>query len=846
MKFRIALAFAALAAGASSAATADHSYDAGQRWGPYRPNLYFGVRPQVPKTLLAGLMWAEGGARMLDTLRDTCEQDDGMEGYGWPLYDTRVGGRQEMHDARLGVDLATEFVKTPDGDNWAVRVSGAARGGGVPPQIALVFHFTMEEMGVDETVKSLKCRVDGAGEAGEASCRGTDQSLGDFTIELLPDQGNTVVEEVSVMDTLVPEDQIWQAKAAFTTISKSPTTTSGNGKGNIYFLKTVVQAPFSLDLIYSTKGSKSTITPNSLKTLLDKFYTSFPQRVASVFRPSAAFQGEKNFIFTQALLSNLLGGLGFFHGDSKLDESRAPEYDETDPKFWELAAEAMKRAKVATAPPRSLLSHTPSRPFFPRGFLWDKGFHLIPVIEWDLDLAVSVLRSWLGLMDSDGWIGREQILGPEARSKVPAEFQVQYPHYANPQALALLFPTILDKMANPFSYRGSPSRYLTDPDGAGKEILRELYGLLSKHYAWFRRTQAGNFSTVYPRPEGAAAAAGEGYRWRGRTPQHTLTSGLDDYPRANPPHPAELHVDALAWVGATASALARLAAHLGEPADAETYGRHPAAVLRSLDLLHWDEGAGAYCDATVAPAAADGRFERVCHLGYVSVMPLLLGLVGADSPRLPRLLELLGDPGRLWSPFGLRSLSAQDPGYGGGDDYWRGAVWVNLNVLAALRLAELGGASNGKGETTAAAARLGAELKKRLVETVYQSWKQTGFVWEQYSDKTGEGRRSRAFTGWTACVILLMGDTKSGAGGRGGEGAYTDGARRSGWWSGPGASRSGSGTGNGASTLTVIGVMGALAAVALLRRTLFGLFRGLVDRVRGTWGYARVQHRASD
>ncbi|KAL8399746.1 hypothetical protein RB594_000233 [Gaeumannomyces avenae] len=505
MKFRIALAFAALAAGTSSDTTADHSYDAGQRWGPYRPNLYFGVRPQVPKTLLAGLMWAEGGVRMLDTLRDTCEQDDGMEGYGWPLYDTRVGGRQEMHDARLGVDLATEFVKTPDGDNWAIRVSGAARGGGVPPQIALVFHFAMEEMGVDETVKSLKCRVDGAGKASKTSCR----------------------------DTLVPEDQIWQAKAAFTTISKSPTTTSGNGKGNIYFLKTVVQAPFS--------------------------------RVASVFRRSAAFRGEKYALFTQTLLSNLLGGLGFFHGDSKLDDSRAPEYDETDPKFWELAAEAMKRAKVVAAPPRSLLSHTPSCPFFPRGFLWDEGFHLIPVIEWDLDLAVSVLRSWLGLMDSDGWIGREQILGPEARSKVPAEFQVQYPHYANPQTLAHLFPTILDKMANPSSYRGSPSRYLTDPDGAGKEMLRELYGLLSKHYAWFRRTQAGNFSTAYPRPEGAAAAAGEGYRWRGRTPQHTLTSGLDDYPRADPPHPAELHVDALAWVGATASALARLAAHLGEP-----------------------------------------------------------------------------------------------------------------------------------------------------------------------------------------------------------------------------------------------------------------------------------------
>lgn len=28
-------------------------------WGPYRSNLYFGVRPRIPKSLLTGLMWAK-------------------------------------------------------------------------------------------------------------------------------------------------------------------------------------------------------------------------------------------------------------------------------------------------------------------------------------------------------------------------------------------------------------------------------------------------------------------------------------------------------------------------------------------------------------------------------------------------------------------------------------------------------------------------------------------------------------------------------------------------------------------------------------------------------------------
>ena len=28
-------------------------------WGPYRPNLYFGVRPRIPQSLMAGLMWGK-------------------------------------------------------------------------------------------------------------------------------------------------------------------------------------------------------------------------------------------------------------------------------------------------------------------------------------------------------------------------------------------------------------------------------------------------------------------------------------------------------------------------------------------------------------------------------------------------------------------------------------------------------------------------------------------------------------------------------------------------------------------------------------------------------------------
>jgi hypothetical protein len=35
-----------------------------------------------------------------------------------------------------------------------------------------------------------------------------------------------------------------------------------------------------------------------------------------------------------------------------------------------------------------------------------------------LPLSLEILKNWIDLIDEDGWVAREQILGEEARSKV--------------------------------------------------------------------------------------------------------------------------------------------------------------------------------------------------------------------------------------------------------------------------------------------------------------------------------------------------------------------------------------------------------------------------------------------
>ena len=81
------------------------------------------------------------------------------------------------------------------------------------------------------------------------------------------------------------------------------------------------------------------------------------------------------------------------------------------------------------------------------------------------------------------------------------------------------------------------NEYLKNRDLAF-HYLTSIYPALKRHYEWFRRTQRGQIK-LYGRK---ARSRTEAYRWRGRSAQHVLTSGMDDYPRG-PPHPGELHLD---------------------------------------------------------------------------------------------------------------------------------------------------------------------------------------------------------------------------------------------------------------------------------------------------------------
>ncbi|KAL8867841.1 MAG: hypothetical protein Q9174_005396 [Haloplaca sp. 1 TL-2023] len=666
-----------------------------------------------------------------------------MAGYGWKNYDVREGGTHVVNDTRNKLDLVTHFIRDTDSNHpnqWNLRVVALPRPDAPDSQHSTIFVY----LGIEAQESSAECERDNDTGApkNDVTCRGKVNGLGDLNLHLSDDTAANQPPLTHVTSLTVPVEAVWQAKRILIEQLQNDASPRAQihdnpGKGNLHFIQKIFHGSCQFDVQFSSGTKPAESKPAALAQRINDVQSAFGSRFASTFSPQPPFQDQRSVDFSQYLVSNLMGGVGFFHGNAKIETSASPPYGET--------IKAGDPTNVQDKGPYQLLSAVPSRPFFPRGFLWDEGYHLQVMMHWDMDFAMTIVQSWFDLMDDDGWIAREQILGPEARSKVLPEFQTQYPNYANPPTLFLVVEAFVARLEGEVHYRGAPSRLLDQQ--AGRTVLMELYPKLKKHYEWFRRTQCGGDLTKYGYPD---PQVNEGYRWQGRTPQHILTSGLDDYPRAGKPHAGELHVDALAWVGTMAMALDKIAAFLSKKEDRATFHKHTDKIIRSIDSIHWSDSERSYCDTTIN---GNGQVEKVCHKGYISLFPFTNKLLNSTHPNLGAILDLIQDPEELWSPHGLRSLSQRDHNYGTGENYWRGAVWVNINYMVLERLLDL---TKVPGPHRRRARDIYIDLRNNMVNTVFNSWEETGFAWEQYNAETGKGQRTQHFTGWTALVTNIM------------------------------------------------------------------------------------------
>ncbi|CAG8580665.1 5246_t:CDS:10 [Paraglomus brasilianum] len=766
-------------------------------WGTYRPNLYFGTRTRVPESLMSGLMWFGVNDFVgWKEIRYACDQNDGLTEYGYKKHDGRSLAIQTLTDEKNNVTLKTEFIKVRGGvhgGSWGVRISGTPTHDG-PSRISVIYHFGLEGDGTIDLVNEL----DEGGISNPVRLHGDSPDLGKFTISIedgpnsnipgnIPDNFTPDLSKTQYWGSLIPEGDIWRAEdyiagnimdtvkekdGVIADIEHTPPSavlTLQNrvrSDSNFYAFQKFFEAPFQFDIYFNSESAESELNAGTFSEALQSFESSFDDRFEQTFQLQSKGFNADQISFAKAIMSNLLGGIGYFYGSSIVDRAYQEEF-ENDVGFWI----EKRTANPQLTPPSVLFTATPSRPFFPRGFYWDEGFHNMLIGKWDNDLSLDIIKHWVALIDNDGWVAREQILGEEARSKVPPEFQTQYPHYANPPTLLMAIRAFIERMINAkegninindvINQEILPSEIISTNDQTiirdrhlydrelGELFLRQIYYKLRANYRWFRRTQWGEIKGW-----GRKAPSHEAYRWRGRTPGHTLTSGLDDYPRPSPPHPAELHVDLICWVGFMARSLRDIAEQLNEEDDYDDFDEEYHNIVENIHALHWSEKYQAFCDLSVDEK---GESIHVCHKGYLSLFPMLLEILPSDSPKLGAILDLIHDPNELWSAYGVRSLSKSDKFFNTGEKYWRGPIWININYLALSALHRKYAADPGPYQEKARI--IYKELRDIIINNVYKEYKRTGYVWEQYSSSTGRGKRSHPFTGWTSLVTLIMAET---------------------------------------------------------------------------------------
>ncbi|KAF1887903.1 hypothetical protein Lal_00023911 [Lupinus albus] len=507
---------------------------------------------------------------------------------------------------------------------------------------------------------------------------------------------------------------------------------SSDDSPNVLVFQIMGGFPFTTDivLISGTDSESSRVeqrvrnlTGTSLTNQLKDKEQSFDQKFEKVFNLAEKVDSE-SIPVGKAAIGNLLGGIGYFYGQSKIAIS-------------------------------SILNL--------------KEQHVCPLTRrWDIHISLDIIGHWLDLMNIDGWIPREQILGAEALSRVPEEYVPQHPTNGNPPTLLLAL-----------SVSGLKNNEFTAMDSSKISLfLDRAFVRLEAWFQWFNTTQSGNKMSSY--------------YWHGRDNMtmhelnpKTLSSGLDDYPRASHPSGDECHLDIRCWMFLAADCMHSIEVLLNkETKPHENYGSI-AKLLSDHDLLnqmHFDYAYGAYLDfgnhtekvelkwreVEVGYNHSAHRLVRVVlekpelsfvpHIGYVSLFPFMARIIPPGSPILEKQLQLISNRSLLWTNYGLRSLAKTSSLYMKWNSetespYWRGQIWINMNYMI---LSALHHYSKENGPYQDSSKALYKELRSNLIRNIVSNYEDTGFLWEQFEQDNGKGHGSHPFTGWTSLVVLIM------------------------------------------------------------------------------------------
>jgi len=473
-----------------------------------------------------------------DKLRHECAKTDKIK-YYWPYHNGLDYSNEIIKDEENNIILDLQNIKTNydiTEQSWINVIRGKKinkKNANQKNNIGIILYFSLEEFSMDKKAIFSAENVKINNENYELKEMRFGQEIEKFNIEVSEGKEGIkysqyqkyrkgyqynwrvkyfIEESLKVNQEKYAKDNITYSYIPFDEMQKTK-------QPNII----AIQIVFSMDSLpkdnfeiiirYSNNLKKEKEKKEEINNLINKKQEEFNNKFEQIFslKNIEKIKNDKNYILNEKnseslqqmskeALSNILGGIGYFHGSIKQKQNNNINVE------------------------KGLLTATPCRSYFARGFLWDEGFHQLIISKWDLELSLEMVNTWLDTMDNQGWIPREQIRGIEAEAQVPVEFREQDFFVANPPSL--LFP--IKAFINNYKYYKDSNNNLYGM----KDLLIKFYKKLKLWMNWFETTQKNK----------------NAYHWNRRNSEHNYPSGFDDLPRGMIPNEEENHLDLNIWL----------------------------------------------------------------------------------------------------------------------------------------------------------------------------------------------------------------------------------------------------------------------------------------------------------
>ncbi|MBI4770758.1 MAG: hypothetical protein HY784_10220 [Chloroflexi bacterium] len=328
---------------------------------------------------------------------------------------------------------------------------------------------------------------------------------------------------------------------------------------------------------------------------------------------------------------------------------------------------------------------TPSKIYYVGVWQWDAFFHALAYRHVEPHLAQDQIRIVLDHQREDGMI-------PDA---IHDEGTVTH----------LMHPIEADVTKPPLIAWAAWKLHETNPD---PEFLDEIYQPIVRwNDWWFEQNDVDrNGLCEY---------------------HHPYSSGLDDSPLWDGGMPVEAP-DLNTYLCLQQEALGKIAAVIGETADAAMWAERADAMARRMLEQMWDPGAGLFW------ASRNG--QRINVRTPFNLFPLLTGRMPPEV--VARLVAHLSDPHQFWTRYPIPTVARDDPKYES-LTMWRGPTWVNVNYLMIEGLQRAGYPD------------LARELRRRTLELIAGA----DDIYEYYEAESGEKPpRAASIFGWSSAVYI--------------------------------------------------------------------------------------------